>query len=599
MHDNGEHAERLSITGSFSGLVREQRLCDIALCLLAALFASCVWPSFSLGPFGLDDQALVESFSHAPFSRIWAFDHFGQLRPIKNLYFWWLARDPELASTLRSCSMLAAIGCTWLVRSLSLTLGAPPLWAAGAAALWLLNPTTATGVVWLSASNYLLALLGILLYALALQSAGEWHYATASRRGKLLWLLGHAALLFAALCHELALLTPLWLMLRARTSRLSHWLRDIVLPLGVGVLAVAVLPLLLRALHTAPPLAYRSSLPSLPLMAAAAYNLEQNVRMWLCLEGSFGVLLSQSSALQPALAATTWLSALLCIRLLWKLGKRAKRVVDALFWVLLFLLPLVNLIPIGNTPVAMHYLIIPGVGLAWLAASAIVYLARRLPRQATQLTLLLFAVLLLGWQPAFRHCVQAFRSELGLYESTLHNYPANLDARVNLIAAYAQTGHVAEAEGLLEQSLPMAPGHPGLLRDQLSLLVQTERTDEALEWLDAHSELVDGDPELTLERAMVLARVGGRNEEAEQLFRQVLSMREQAELRAIAGYQLANMWVEATRLPDAQRLLRQLHEEFPHDEDLTLALGLIEEMIQNKKAPEKPKLPKSRVPRAR
>jgi tetratricopeptide (TPR) repeat protein len=300
------------------------------------------------------------------------------------------------------------------------------------------------------------------------------------------------------------------------------------------------------------------------------------------------VLLSQSTAILPVLATTTWLSALLCMRLLWKLGKRAKRVADALLWVLLFLLPLVNLIPLGNTPVAMHYLIIPGVGLAWLSASALVFLARRLPRQETQLTLLLFAVALLSWQPAFWHCVQAFRSELGLYESTLHNYPKNIEARVSLIDAYLQTGHTGEAQGLLDQSLELAPDHPGLLRNQLSMLVQGGHFDDALEWLDAHADLERSKPELRLQRALVLERLGDRNEEAEQIFQQVLSLHDRPDLRARAGYQLANMWVQASRLPEAEDLLRQLHQEFPRNEDIALAQRLIDEALKTTPKPNRP-----------
>jgi tetratricopeptide (TPR) repeat protein len=134
----------------------------------------------------------------------------------------------------------------------------------------------------------------------------------------------------------------------------------------------------------------------------------------------------------------------------------------------------------------------------------------------------------------------------------------------------------------LNQSLELAPDHPGLLRDQLAMLVQGDHFDEALEWLDAHAELERSKPELRLQRALVLERLGDRNEEAEQILQQVLSLRDRPDLRARAGYQLANMWVQASRLPQAEQLLRQLHEEFPRNEDIALAQRLIDEALKPK-----------------
>lgn len=525
-----------------------------------------VGSTLQLAPIALDDLSLMQHFSGASSARVWGFDQFGHLRPIKNLYFWCLARWPELLWCLRALNILAAASCAWLVRSLSLTLGALQLEAACAAALWLFNPTTVTGVAWLSASNYLFALLGALAYVLWLDRAIQ---AGATPRARTFAALAHGALLFAVLSHEFGMLTPLWMLfrlLRGGANKSSARL------FAQGALAVFVVPAALRIFQSAPELKYRSGLPALQLIASAAHNLEHNLRLWIWPHGSFGVLLSQSSGLSPTLAIVSWSSALLCAWLLWKPSRRDTRVALALAWLLLFLLPLVNLVPLGNTPVAQHYLIIPGVGLAWLVMRAL--------RALTPLPLMAASslALLISWQPAFRESVSAYASTTSLYETTLANYPGNLEARVNLIAAYEQAGDSRKARELLQSSLQLAPGHPGLLKNQLAMFFKEQRFPDALAFLDQHAEQVHADPELSLRRGLVLLQLG-RAREAEPVFQRIWSEHQGSELRLIAGFQLANLWAQQRRLPEAQTLLRSLHDEFPDNAEVSLALRLIDQAL--------------------
>jgi tetratricopeptide (TPR) repeat protein len=511
--------------------------------IACALFVVSVWPTLHYAPLGLDDRAMLASLERAGFAQIWGYDHFGHLRPLKSLYFWLLAQHPGLLATLRVLNVLAALGCAWLLRRLV----AAPLQAAVAASLWLLNPTTVAGVAWLSASNYLFALFGSLLYVLALESARPR------------FILGHLALLFAALHHELAALTPLWLLLCGRRDHL------------LGAAAVWALPIALRLLHTAPVLAYRSQLPPLQLAAAAAYNLGLNVRLWLWLQDSFGVLLSQTAALPAALCVVSWLAALVVGVLVLRL--REPRVHLAAAWVLLFLAPLVNLVPLGNTPVAMHYLIFPGVGLAWLAAWALCRMERSL------LTLGLSAALIIGWQPAFRQSVRAFESELTLYEASERHYPDNFEVRVNLISANLRAGRMARAQSLLEEALARAPDHPALLENQLAFFMQTERLDAVLAWFDRNAVVVQEKPGFLVQKGLALLRLG-RAREAEPVFEEVLARAAGAEVRVVAGYQLANLWVQAGRLPRARALLQKLHDEQPEQPDITRALRMIDDALR-------------------
>jgi tetratricopeptide (TPR) repeat protein len=548
-----------------------QRTCDLVLLVALALFAWSVWPALSHGPIGLDDKSLLASFAGARLGRVFAYDHFGHLRPVKNLYFWVLANEPALLSFMRALSLFAAGGCAWLVRSAGLKFGASPLVAAVGAALWLLNPTTAVAVSWLSASNYLFALLGVLLYLVLVERANPPWFAFA---------LAHFALLFAVLSHELALLAPLCALVQrwqrqGKSGLGSSWGAR----LWIGAAGVLAVPLALRLSHTAPELAYRTELPALQLLASAAYNFVQNLRLWFWLSGRFGVLLSQTAELDLWLCISAWLGTIAAVGLLWRLGKGQPSERLALVWVLLFLSPVINLIPLGVTPVAIHYLVFPGVGLAWLTAAALGRIGRRFPRHGATLVGLAAAALVVSWQPAFRQTVHAYQSDTALYEASLASYPDNAEVRVNLIAAYSETGKTAQAQRLLQESLKTAPSHPGLLKHQLLALLQSHRTGEAQAWFEQHRAWVERDGDLSFRRALLLHQLG-RSAEAEQGLEHVLSIATDRGLRAIAGYQLANIHVQAGRFSQAQALLSKLHRELPENPDIKLALRLIDDVLR-------------------
>lgn len=562
--------------------IREQRLCDGALGVLLALFVASVWPTLTAAPLHLDDQALIDAFAQAPVRSIWAYDHYGHLRPLKNLFFWGLAHRLDLLWLFRGLSLLAALLCTYCVRTLSLRLPARPLFALLSAALWLFNPATVTGVAWLAASNYLFALLGVLLYVLALERAEPL---PSGPRARVLWWTGHLALLAAVLSQELAMLAPLWSSLRtASTQGDSPRSHTRVPRIAAGAAVVLCVPLALRLCQDAPVLAYRAGeLPWTQLSAAAALHLGQNLRLWLLPKDSFGALLTPTPTSIGAVAAS-WLVALLCGWLGLVLGRRDALIREALCWVALFLVPVIDLVPLGNTPVATHYLILPGVGLAWLLVRLQTLLTQRWPRRVPALLAAATTALLVGWQPAFRQSVRAFCDEQRLYETTLRNYPDNVEARVNLIASHLRAQHWDEARQWLAQSLARAPDNQQLLQNQLSLLVQTGQLREALGWLDAHEELVRRVPDVALQRALLLLRVG-RTGEAEPVLQRLSSMNAREarpQVRLQAGYQLANQWVQQGRLGDARALLRRLRAEFPESPELALALRLIDDVLRDR-----------------
>lgn len=561
---------------------REQRLCDLALGVLALLFTASVWPLLSASPLQLDDQALLESFVAAPARSIWAYDHFGHLRPLKNLFFFGLSRRPDMLWVFRAISLLCALLCAWLMRALAGRRWARPRAALLATALWLFNPSTLTGVAWLATANYLFALLGVLVYLLALERARQPNE-PGQRSGMLVWA-GQLALLAAVLSHELALLAPLWWLLRGAKHRApSAGPRSRARgSIGVALGAALVLGvwLALRLSQPAPELAYRAGrLPALQLWTAAPLHLARNLCLWFFPQAGFGVLLRPSVPAPLPVIATGWVVLLLVAALGARLARRDAPLADALAWLALFLLPVVDLIPLGNTPVAMHYLIIPGVGLAWALVRAFDRLAARWRPHAARIATVASALVLLAWQPAFRHGVRAYCDEQTLYEATLHNDPDNIEARVDLIALLLRDKRWTEAQRWLDASLERAPDVPALLQNQLSLLTQTGRLREALAWLDAHPNWARAEPELALQRALLLVRTG-REAEAEGLFQQLLTSTTRPQIRLQAGYQLANRWVQRGRLSDAHALLQRLRAEFPDSAEVRIALELLEAVLR-------------------
>jgi hypothetical protein len=130
-----------------------------ATAALYVLALALLWPTLTHGIVGLDDASLLREFAEAPFSSVFARDHFGHLRPIKNLLFWSLGRDVDQLGVVRAILLLAALASGAVLQRLATSITGGRWWGLLAAAAWLLNPTTAATVAWLSAANYVLALL--------------------------------------------------------------------------------------------------------------------------------------------------------------------------------------------------------------------------------------------------------------------------------------------------------------------------------------------------------------------------------------------------------------------------------------------------------
>jgi hypothetical protein len=505
-------------------------VCVIAYACVAWLY----WPSVQLVPISLDDASSLrfptELLGH---------DRFGHWRPVKNALFLALSRYAEWLPIVRGLLLGIVLGSAALSQALvTQLLGSRP-WALLATMCWLLNPITATVVCWLSTANLAICLLGIL---------GFVYFAESS------WLIALAALLLALLSHELGVVAPLvWMAKPGREPNRR-------IAVAAAVCIVTSVGLHLRSDTT--PVAYRAAEHSRGLlMLSAPRYLVENLRLWFWLPGRFGVLWTDEPSRHVVVSLVSWSCLIASCVVWWRVRGRDRCLDFALLWVAAMLVPLVNFLPIGNTPVAVHYLYLPGVGLAL----ALTRLAQRIAAPAATVALV---ALIAAWLPEQRRTLAAWQSGEALFTATLENYPDNVEARVNLSASYLDQRKYAQAEALLADTR----GDYGLASNRFKLLAETGRREEALAFFAAHPEL--NTPEALLPYAQLLQRAGHRDKAA-AAFRRAFEAARDPELRFAAGYQLALELVRSQDYPQAEVLIDRLLLEFPDRPELRFSKQLL------------------------
>jgi tetratricopeptide (TPR) repeat protein len=545
----------------------------LACAVLGLVVAVLYWPSLSLAPIALDDQSQLRELAQAPLSRVWAYDRFGHLRPLKSFAFWSIAHDPALLRIWRVGILGVLLLTVGLVQQLAARALGSRAWGFAAATCWVLNPTLPAVVCWLSATSSVFCLFGVLLFIAAADRASN------SARGAraLHVIVALAGLLLALLSHELALVAPV-LWLAARRMRVGSERRPLPVPIVLGAGACIALWLALHALGDKPASAYRfeTSSPWLRSFSAARYFLE-NVRLWAWLPGRFGVLLADRPNAHVIASAVGWLVVLGGLLVVWRLARAGHRVLAfGAFWCAALLAPMINLVPIGNTPVAVHYLYLPGVGLAVLLARAGQRLHQRLrvrSARAGWLPVAVLAALVLAWLPEQRRVLAAFGDEQRLYATTVRNYPHELEPRVNLVSVYLERKQYADAGALLSESLALAPNDVGLIRNQFEWHWSTGDVPGALALQDAHAILRDT-PDYLTRRGKLLEQLG-RHDEAVEAFRHAFERAIDPRDRFAAGYFYATALVRTLRGREAARLIEQLLVEFPGREELLIAQRLL------------------------
>lgn len=534
--------------------------CAVVYVVIVALYA----PTLGYAPIGLDDRSqLAHVAGKGLGALLWEGDRFGHFRPLKNLLFAWMAGEPARVAVVRGALLAVLLGATALVQRVTLAVTGARWVALATAALWALHPVTAGAVAWLSTANLVIALLLMLAY-LTCCARDAWPAA-----------LGALALALSA--HELAVVAPL--LGAAYLHALGRPPPRVRGPMVLGSLLVVGGYAVLQLVRAAPTDAYRTDAPAwLSSLSAARYALA-HVAMWLWPRGQLGVLLTDRPEEHVVASIACWVALLGAAAAWWWLLRGRDRAVDlALGWSALTLLPVCNLVPIGNTPVALHYLLVPGVGLALaLAAGAARVLALR-AGQRVVLALGAAALIALLWLPETARTVAAWEGEEALYLATLANHPDEVEVLSNLASIYLGKERFDAARPLLAHARALAPHAEGVLVNLFALELATGRGAAALALLDAHPEL-DARPEFAIRRGEALELIGRDAEAAAAFARgyEAAGATGQREQRYIGGYRRIVALLRLGRQPEAEALLARMLAEFPEGEELQIARRLLEE----------------------
>jgi tetratricopeptide (TPR) repeat protein len=319
--------------------------------------------------------------------------------------------------------------------------------------------------------------------------------------------------------------------------------------------------------------------PAWLISFSAARYLGQHALLWLLPGGRFGVLLRDQPAQHLIASAAAWAGLIAALVLLWKHRRRDPVLSFGLVWFAIALAPVVNFVPLGNTPVAMHYAYLPGIGLALALVRAASALGSRLAlprRPALALIFALTVALGLYWLREGERVVRAWSDEEPLFATTVANYPDQVEPLVNLASVYLDRQHYDRAGALLERARAIAPDDDGVVRNQFALFWQTGQFAAALAVLDRLPEAAQR-PEFQLGRGQALARLGRHGEAALALQRAFDSGGPaiDPELRFVAGYQLMVALLQSGRRAEAERVFARLLAEYPQRRELEVALQLL------------------------
>jgi len=535
------------------------------------------WPSLSFRPLSLDDLGQLQAAAQQSLAQIFAPDRYGHLRPVKSALFWLLAHSPEPWIALRASLLAVLLVATVLVQRLAARLTGSRAVGLMVAACWALNPTTATVTCWLSAANIALCLIGVLVYlecaSRRLDPALGPALASSPARARGWLVLALSSLALALASHELAVTAPLllWAHERLLAPRgRAGGTRSVYLGSACVVLLFGALVLVAGRSQVE----YRfGAEPAWLISFSAARYLGQNALLWLLPAGRFGVLLGDRPAEHMIASGAAWVMLIAAAVLLWRQRGRDPVLGFGLVWSGVLLAPVANLVPLGNTPIAMHYAYLPGVGLSLALVAVLHALARRVARGRAGAECALMSVLFAGlgayWLPQSARAVRAWGDEEPLFAATVADYPGEIEPLVNLASVYLDRQRYDRAAATLERARAVDPEDLGVVRNRFSLFWQTGQIEAALAVLDGQPRAAQR-PEFQLGRGQALARLG-RWPEAVVALQRAFDSDSTAidrELRFAAGYQLLVALLQSGRRGEAERIFDRVLAEYPERDEL-------------------------------
>jgi thioredoxin-like negative regulator of GroEL len=177
------------------------------------------------------------------------------------------------------------------------------------------------------------------------------------------------------------------------------------------------------------------------------------------------------------------------------------------------------------------------------------------------------------WFVLERDSVHAWSDEVQLYSRTAHNYPTNVEARLNLASVFLERGQPHEASEVLDETLKLAPTNQTVVRAYFDMLSDIKPPNELLVFAESHAADLKT-PELLYKRGQLLARVH-RDVDAVALFREAFAQASDPNVRRSIGYRLVVALVGTHHIAEATVLIDKLLAEYPDHPELLEAKRIL------------------------
>lgn len=506
-------------------------------------------------------------------------DCFGYFRPIKNLLFRLGAplREGQLAPahllSLLFCVLLLLL--SWRVAQRLMN---DERWAVVTAAVFMLAPTQLTIWTWFSCTTNIVFMTVMVLATLLTADR-------ASRRrqeGDMRAATGYSVLALcsaglALLSYEEAVVLPLlfllWQYARQRPL-LTRPTISMTMMLGGAVIGYLAVRTHFQGITSAESSGFFPPLRNTEVSAAAAYFTLHHLSLWLWPWQRLTLFAGYPlpGTLPPFTFPCCWLLLGGLSLLAFRLRRGLPFVWIGWLWFLIAFLPMSNLVPLRNGPLADYYLVLPGFGLA-LALSSLLQQLWSHRRSATGAArpLLTFACSALalsriGAAAELPRGVRAWRHPLTLYSYHLRADPMNYIMMANYGNSLLQEKQFAKAQQLADAAKQLAPWFGYAFQLEGEIAMRCTNYPVALQYF-AQAQRINPESSYPLKAQGFIMESQGQPEKAAAFFQQALEKRWKGDSVEVA-LRLSKILTTLGRTDEARSIFNQARQHAPRHPDV-------------------------------
>jgi len=240
----------------------------------------------------------------------------------------------------------------------------------------------------------------------------------------------------------------------------------------------------------------------------------------------------------------------------------------SIFFLLINLLPISNVVYLLGRPFAEQRLYLPSVGFAGLVAVAIWQLGRKIPRLSWLVALIivgLFSLRTLGR-------IADWRDEETLWKKTIATSAAPFRAYHNLAYVQISKGNYSEAMKNLKKSLEINPEFVDAYNTLGALYYRMGLYPQSIEMFEKAAKLSPGFNERVLTNLAAVYAVVGRHKEAREIYQKIIKFTPWLDR---AYYNLAVSFLATKNYEEAEKNLRIVLGLNPYSIEASLRLGEI------------------------